>query len=191
MAHEEHPTAAPNTAAIAGGDALANRPARPAAGDQRRAQRHEARAQSRTVVAAGIDTGYARKRRLLRQHRVQMRAMDDLIDEHGLAGELEERLIEETGNTAFWLGDDASMDEDSDEGLDPEAMAEATVARLLDEIKDVQSLVQAVQGAADIRSLMIALERASMAREDALSRQSNRECTVTECLAAVEDGRTH
>ena len=74
----EHPTATPSTAAIAGSDVLANRPAMPASDDQRRA--------------------------------------------------------------------------------------------LLDEIADVQSLVQAVQGAADNRSVMTALERASMAREDACSR---------------------
>ena len=33
-----------------------------------------------------------------------MRIMKELVNENGLTSELEERLIEETGNTNFWLG---------------------------------------------------------------------------------------
>ena len=71
-------------------------------------------------------TGYAKKRRLLREHRRNMRIMDELVDEHGLSSELEERLVDETGNTNFFLGEDAHIDEDSDQG-DPEALTSDTV----------------------------------------------------------------
>ena len=60
-------------------------------------------------------TGYAKKRRLLREHRRNMRIMEELVNENGLTSELEERLIEETGNTHFWLGVDSVMDEPSDQ----------------------------------------------------------------------------
>ena len=49
-----------------------------------------------------------------------MRIMDELIEENGLEEELEERLIDETGNTNFWLGEHESWDEGSDQE-DPEA----------------------------------------------------------------------
>ena len=50
-----------------------------------------------------------------------MRVMDELIEDHGLKEELQERLEDETGNTNFWLGLHESMDEGSDEE-DPEAV---------------------------------------------------------------------
>ena len=59
-----------------------------------------------------------------------MRIMDDIIYEHGLSSELEERLVDETGNTNFSLDDDAHMDEDSDQE-DPEAVAKQRVNDLL------------------------------------------------------------
>ena len=55
-------------------------------------------------------TGYAKKRRLLREHRRSMRIMQELVNENGLTSELEERLTDETGNTNFWLGVDSDMD---------------------------------------------------------------------------------
>ena len=48
-------------------------------------------------------TAYAKKRRWLRAHRAEMRVASDLIADNGQA-ELEDRMIRETGNTAFWLG---------------------------------------------------------------------------------------
>jgi hypothetical protein len=44
-----------------------------------------------------------------------MRVMDVVIRDHGLAEELEERMVDETGNTNFWLGHQRKMDEDSDQ----------------------------------------------------------------------------
>ena len=49
-----------------------------------------------------------------------MRVMQDLIEENGLDDELEEAMVEETGNTHFWLGHVNEFDEDSDTP-DPEA----------------------------------------------------------------------
>ena len=50
-----------------------------------------------------------------------MRVMDELIEDHGLEEELEDRMVAETGNTNFWLGYQESMDADSDDEDDPEA----------------------------------------------------------------------
>ena len=91
-------------------------------------------------------TKYSQKRRLLRKHRVEMRIMVDLIEEHGLDAELEERTIAETGNTGFWLGESSDMDEDSEEE-DPEATAKQRVSELLREAEDRQNFITAVKGA--------------------------------------------
>ena len=81
-----------------------------------------------------------------------MRIMEDLICEHGLDEELEERLIEETGNVNFWLGSDPEeMDEPSDTE-DPEQQLRTTVDALRAEAADQQAMVQAVQGALECRS---------------------------------------
>ena len=110
-------------------------------------------------------TGYAKKRCLLRDHRRNMRIMDELIDENGLTSELEERLIEETGNTNFWLGVDSVMDEPSDQE-DPEALAKQRVNDLLQESKDKQAFVAAAQDTLACRAVATDLERARMQLED-------------------------
>ena len=116
------------------------------------------------------ETAYAKKRRMLTGHRVNMRIMDGLIEDNGLGPELEERLIERTGNTNFWLGyDNYGLDETSGDE-DPQAEAEDALEDLREERQDAESFVQAVKGAAENRTLVLALERASMQREDALSR---------------------
>ena len=91
--------------------------------------------------------------------------MDDIIDEHGLSSELEERLIDETGNTNFWLGEDTDMDEDSDQE-DPEAVAKQRANDLLQESKDKQAFVAAAQDTLAGRAVATALERAWMQLED-------------------------
>jgi hypothetical protein len=113
----------------------------------------------RSVCRAGFGcTGYARKRRLLRQHRQQMRVMDDIIADAGLTHELEQRLVEETGNTGFWLGHDSELDEGSDKD-DPERMLhEEREARL--------QMLQAVRGAMQCQAVRRDLERARLALED-------------------------
>ena len=94
-----------------------------------------------------------------------MRIMEELVNEYGLTSELEERLIEETGNTNFWLGVDSDMDEPSDED-DPEEMADSMVHKLYTEVQDKKSFVDAVQGALDNRAMARDLDRARMQLED-------------------------
>ncbi len=92
-----------------------------------------------------------------------MRIMDDVIDHHGLAEELEERLVEETGNTNFCLGEE--MDEDSDQE-DPQAVAKQQVSALLQESSDRQAFAAAVKGALECRAVLTDMERARMQLED-------------------------
>ena len=94
-----------------------------------------------------------------------MRIMDDLIDEHDLSPDLEERLIDETGNTNFFLGEDSEMDEGSDED-DPEAVAKQRVNALLQESTDKQAFVAAAQDTIVSRAVVTDLERARMQLED-------------------------
>ena len=115
-------------------------------------------------------TSYARKRRLLRDHRACMRAMEELIDQHGLSDELDDLLIERTGNTNFWLGDDSFLDEPSD-AEDPEETLRAANAGLRSDAADQSTMVQAVQQALECGSMRTDVERARMAFEDLMSRQ--------------------
>lgn len=91
--------------------------------------------------------------------------MDEIIADNDLEQALEERLIEETGNTNFWLGSDSEMDADSEQE-DPEAAAKQRVNTLLQESADKQTFVAAVQGALDCRAMATDLERARMQLED-------------------------
>ena len=94
-----------------------------------------------------------------------MRVMDDVIRDHGLAEELAGRMIEDTGNTNFWLGEDTEMDEDSDQE-DPEAAAKQRANDLLQESKDRQAFVAAAQNTLACRAVATDLERARMQLED-------------------------
>ena len=97
-------------------------------------------------------TRYAKKRRLLKAHRREMRVIEEFIHDHGLSEELEERLIEETGNVGFCLETDSEdMDEPSDRE-EPDQQLRATVDALRSEAADQQALVEAVQGALECRS---------------------------------------
>ena len=79
-------------------------------------------------------------------------------------------MVEETGNTNFFLGLDADLDEPSD-AEDPEEQLRATMNGLRAEAADQRSMVQAVQGALQCREVLLDLERARMELEDLLSRQ--------------------
>ena len=67
-------------------------------------------------------------------------------------------MVEETGNTGFYLGWDSEMDEASDEE-DPEQELRAAAA-------DQSAMVQAVQGALECRKVLQDMERARMQLED-------------------------
>lgn len=97
-----------------------------------------------------------------------MRVMEDVINEHGLADDLEDCLVHETGNTCFWLGLDdgpGGLDEASDHE-DPEAEAKRYADALQQESADRQGFLDAVQGALDSRGVLTDLERARMQLED-------------------------
>ena len=78
--------------------------------------------------------------------------MEDLIHEHGLGEELEERIIEETGNTGFCLETDSENGDEPSDTEDPEQQLRATVDALRAEAADQRAMVEAVQGALECRS---------------------------------------
>ena len=95
-----------------------------------------------------------------------MRIMDDIIADHGLYEELEDALVDETGNTGFGLGIDSDgMDEDSDQE-DPERVLQQQVAELRREAADASNFVAAAQQVLDRHRIQADLERARMQLED-------------------------
>ena len=134
------------------------------------------RISERPISAPGVShdngrTGYSKRRRLLRDHRRKMRVMDDVINDHGLAEVLEDRMIQETGTSNFWLGADCGkngMDEDSDEE-DPEAALREEVDALRGDAVDKKSFFDAVSGALESRALATDFERTRMKLEDVLA----------------------
>ena len=110
-------------------------------------------------------TGYAIKRRMLREHRVLMRCMYALIVEHGLDAELD-ALWESNGDPrpgrGFGLDYDSELDELSD--------AEDLEQQLRAELADRSALVQAVQGALECRSPLV---RGGGAGEEARPRKKS------------------
>ena len=139
-------------------------------------------------------TRYAKKRRLLRAHRQQMRVMIELLEEQELRGELEERLVEETGITHFWLGmdDDGpnTMDEGSDQE-DPEAVAKVRVRSLLGEAEDRTKLFEAVEGVASNRAIVKDVEHARMRLEDSRAQLLRERATVEEASPTLLTASGH
>ena len=109
-------------------------------------------------------TKYAKKRRLLRQHRQQMRDMEDIIMLHGLY-ELYWRQVTHYScdpsfhmTCPFDLSNDPEMDEASD-AEDPEQV-------LRQEAADTRAFIEAMPGYIENRSLLTEVERARMQLED-------------------------
>ena len=98
-----------------------------------------------------------------------MRVMNDVIEDHGLDDQLEERPADETGNSNFWLGICSEMDEDSDQA-DPQAIAEANANALSAENEEKQTFIEAVQGALECQTMANEMERARMQLEDLRAR---------------------
>ena len=88
-----------------------------------------------------------------------MRVMDELIEDHGLDEELRERLIAETGNTNFWLGYQKSMDAESGDEEDSEAV-------LRKEVDDKHAFLAGARCIVEARETARELERARMRLED-------------------------
>ena len=92
-----------------------------------------------------------------------MRVMEEFIQERGLEEELEQRMIDETGNTNFWLGHTDYMDEDSEQE-DPEAA-------LRQELADKNAFVEAAAGVLQYSKIAAHLEHARLMLEDVRSQQ--------------------
>ena len=106
-----------------------------------------------------------------------MRVMEEFIQERGLEEELEQRMIDETGNTNFWLGHIDYMDEDSEQE-DPEAALRQENAALRQENAalrqeqaDKSAFAEAVAGVLQCSKMAADLERKSLMLEDVLSQQ--------------------
>ena len=107
---------------------------------------------------------------MLREHRVAMRVMEDFIEEEGLDGELDDRMMYYTGNTTVFLGHCDIRDETSDHE-DPEATIRDELAAARQELAEKSAFVEAVSGALQCNRVSLDLERKSMMLEDVLSQQ--------------------
>ncbi len=85
------------------------------------------------------ESEYGRVRRLLREHRQKMVVMDDVISDHGLRPLLENRMVEYTGNSNFWLGFQPGMDDAT--FTDPLGEARETIRGLRAELAERSTLV--------------------------------------------------
>ena len=113
-------------------------------------------------------TPYAKKRRLLREHRQQMRVMEDVIDRHNLTEEYEGEVAYELDTSVFWLGYDSGpdgMDEES-ECEEPEAALHRENKELRQEATDQQAFISAIQDIRAYEQVRQDLERARMRLED-------------------------
>ena len=123
------------------------------------------------------ETRYRIKRRWLREHRVEMRAMWGVIEERGLDDEVYNAIGTVTGELGFWMGMSSDMDEDTD-AEDPEETLGNEVERLRAEVARLRPTYNAVREHSDFfaaAALMasrgnVDLERARMALEDMRSR---------------------
>ena len=117
-------------------------------------------------------TPYAKKRRFLRDHRVQMRVMEDVLEHHGLTEEYRAEVMDEMNNVPFWLGFDVGpggMDETSDTEEPGAAVVqdlERKVEKLTRALADQQAFIAAVQGVQEHQALRLENERLRMQLED-------------------------
>ena len=121
-----------------------------------------------TLQTSGTMSSYAKKRRFLREHRVQMRVMEDLIEDNGLTEEYHAEVMVELDNAPFWLGFDdgpGGMDESSDTE-DPETILRRENRQLRRAAADLQAFIAAVQGLQDHQGIRLELERMRMLLED-------------------------
>ena len=108
-------------------------------------------------------TGYAKKRRLLREHRKTMRVMAMSISELGPYAMLAFADNLDQTDAQYWALDDLSELDETSDREDPEA-------ELAKERDTTQAFVQAAQDALMAGALRRDLERKSMELEDLRSR---------------------
>ena len=87
---------------------------------------------------------YSYMRSMLRSHRVELRTAVDLLTDHGLDDEFQERVEDETGNNSHWLGLCACMDE-ADTAPDPQVALELEVLALRAELADRRAFIAAAR----------------------------------------------
>ena len=113
-------------------------------------------------------SSYAKKRRFLRDHRVQMRVMEDILVYNGLTEEYHAEVMVEMDNVPFWLGFDdgpGGMDESSDTE-DPETILRRENEELRRAFADLQAFIAAVQGLQDHQAMRLEIERMRMMLQD-------------------------
>ena len=104
-------------------------------------------------------TGFAIKRRQLREHRQKMRVMEQLIVDNGLEDELEVAMEEDGCPDHHRLWSDAEMDEGSD--------AEDPMETQANELSNVASIVQLSRNMVELTEIRRGLERARGSDQDA------------------------
>ena len=112
-------------------------------------------------------TGYSKKRRLLREHRDLLRIAEDVLNDHDLTEEYEERAAEETSGP-YSTASINEMDEESD-AEDPELALRTENMLLRAELDDRDATQQAIALATaslDRGALVRELTRARMEIED-------------------------
>ena len=122
-------------------------------------------------------TAYSKKRRLLREHREQLRIAEDILEENDLHEEYAERAAEETDGPDSLAHLDF-MDEGSD-AEDPEAELRTENRLLRAELDDrdcTQQVIQLATASLDRGALVRDLERKSMFAEDLLSHDLRNSC---------------
>ena len=113
-------------------------------------------------------TPYAKKRRLLRDHRAQMRVMESFIEQHNLTEAYELEVMYETEQSVFWLGYDDGVDgmDEESECEEPEAALHRENKELRQEATDQQAFISAIQDMRAYEQVRQDLERARMRLED-------------------------
>ena len=111
---------------------------------------------------------FAKKRRLLREHRAQMRVVESLIEQNSLTFEYAVDVEVELDHGPFWLGYDTGPD-GMDEGSDceePDVEMHRENEELRREATDQQAFIAAVQDIRVYERMRLDLERARMQLED-------------------------
>ena len=109
-------------------------------------------------------TKYAKKRRLLNEHREEMRYVRDFIIRYEMDDTYDVDM-DKHYRTELSLKFDAEIDEDSDQE-DPEQALREALAKSNEALVDKSSFVEAATGILENRGLAVELERSRMQMED-------------------------
>ena len=119
-------------------------------------------------ACVGWDCGctlYAKKRRLLNDHRNEMRFVQDFLAARGMDRDYRHAHRELTGDSHLWIDLNPDIDEDSDQE-DPELALRNSLSKSNEALADKSSFVEAATAILDNRGLAIELEQSRMQMED-------------------------